>query len=180
MVKKLAKKFAKFFLGVDDESILMEKGLEVGLLFGALNILDYTLVGVTAVIVGFLRYHELSEVQIFLILWIGNMILSGTTVYAQRKTGIDMTLMEGLRRVVNAAIEKNRTKGLLLESLIITRLIIWNGPDQFILFFHERIVTRGGKAAMFVFASAIQMAVWTGLYSIGYDSFTELFKAIVR
>jgi hypothetical protein len=88
--------------------------------------------------------------------------------------------MEGLRRLINAGIEKSKVSGLIIETLIIVRLIIWDGPDRFVIFFRSRLNSQQSKVAIFVIASAIQMAIWTAIYVAGYENFSEVFKSLFR
>ena len=125
---------------------------------------------------GVLRKYNVQDSLIFVILWAGNMLVSGMVVYIGRKTRTDLTLMEGLRRLIDKTIERSKKIGLLIEAVLFIRLIIWDGADQFIIFFDKRLKSSLAKVAVFVLVSGIQMAIWTVLFIKGYESLSELFS----
>lgn len=175
-----AKIFAKIFFGIDDPKEMRKRGLTMAVAIPAIRWMDWMLMGATATLVAFLKRFSLGDVVIFFVLWTGNIILSGAVVFANDKSGVDLTAMEAVRRLTDAAIAKSKVTGIILEVLIIFRLLIWDGPDQFIIFLRGRLNSKMTKILVFVSASGFQMAIWTYLYILGYENFTELFKAIIN
>lgn len=169
------RKFISVFLGAESVEEMRKKGLTLSLAVPVIRWMDWVLMGATASFVGFLKFHAVPEWVIFLILWILNMVLSASVIFAAVKTGTDLTLMEGLRRLVDAVIGKSKTAGLMLEAVVIGRLLLWDGADQFIVFLKRRIVGVPARVAAFILVSGFQMAVWTVLYGAGYDSLSRLF-----
>ncbi|NTW89349.1 MAG: hypothetical protein HGB37_00320 [Candidatus Moranbacteria bacterium] len=176
MLKEMFRKGLLIFFGVDSPEEMKKKGLVLSAAVPAIKWVDWVLVGATATAVGFLKNQGFPEWGIFLILWVTNMALSASVVIAAEKTSLDLTLMEALRRLIDAAIEKSRVTGLMLESVVLIRLLLWDGADQFVIFLKRRIPNFRLLAVVFVMASAIQMAVWTVLYGLGYDNFSDLFR----
>ena len=163
------------FLGARHATEAKRNSLKIAVAFPVVSWLDWVLVGVAVALVGVLKEYGVADTVVFLILWLGNMLVSGSIVYIGRKTQTDLTLMEGLRRLVDKTTEKTRTTGILLEVFLFFRLLLWDGADQFIVFFDRRLKSTGAKIAVFVAASGIQMAIWTVLFIKGYESLTELF-----
>jgi hypothetical protein len=137
---------------------------------------EWALMGATASLVAMLKLYGVGDVSVFFILWIGNLVLSGAIVKFNDSTEVDITLMEGLRRLVDAAFVKSKIAGIVIEALVLIRLIIWDGASYFIIFFRSRITKRSTKILIFVAASGIQMAAWTMLYIAGYNKFSDLLK----
>ena len=167
--------FFRVFFGTEDGGEMKRKGLFLAVLFPSYYWISYLLVGLTGTFVGFLKYYEFADLTIFFILWIANMIYSGSVVFASDKSGLDFTLMEALRRFVDKGIERSKFMGYLAEIGILVYLLVWEGPDQFILFFRSRLSSMTAKVWVFVFASGFQMAVWTIVFVIGYEYFVSMF-----
>ncbi|OPY78766.1 MAG: hypothetical protein A4E65_02124 [Syntrophorhabdus sp. PtaU1.Bin153] len=174
------RRFAKIFFGAESPDEMKRKGIAMAVAIPAVRWIDWILAGLTATLVAFFKEKGLGNVLIFFILWLGNIALSGAIVFANDKTKIDLTAMEAIRRLVDAAIAKSKFTGVILEILILGRLLIWDGPDQFIIFFRFRLKNPIAKIILFILASGFQMMIWTFLYILGYENFKELFKAIFR
>jgi hypothetical protein len=86
--------------------------------------------------------------------------------------------MKGLRRLINAAIAKSWRNGIILEIMVLIRLLVWDGPACFLIFIRERLGLGGIGLAVLVLASGVQMAVWTFIYSLGYESILGAIKAL--
>lgn len=162
------KKITQTFLGAEDSVEQKKKGAMIAVLFPAYTWFHWALVGVAVSITAFLKHHAVSGLIIFLVLWIGNMIICGAVILFNDESGIDLTLMEGTRRLIDKAIQKSRFAGLLVETLIIIWLIVWDGPDMFIIFYRQKLNGKALRFLAFIAASAFQMAIWTKLYIIGY------------
>ncbi len=132
----------------------------------------------TAGFVGTMRYYGYSYLAIFLMVWGANLIISWIFVLANDKTELDFTLMEGARGAVEVLYQKSRIAGIILALAISTKIIFWNGPDSFIIFVRKSLDSRSKKIATFVGASALQMAIWVGLFTLGYESIWALVKSV--
>ncbi len=169
-------KFLKIFFGADSAEEIKKRGIVLSLAVPAFRWFDWLLVGLTQILVAFLIQLGLSYGLIFLLLWTGNIALNWSIVAINDKTKIDFTLMEGLRRLINAALEKSRLTGRILEAIILIRLIIWDGSDNVVIFFRHKLDNFYLRLATFIVVSGVQMGVWTTLYVLGYHSFSQLFK----
>jgi hypothetical protein len=163
--------------GLSDEC-LIRKGAWTATLVPSLRFLDWVLVGITASLYSLLKYYSFTDIGIWVILWILNLIVSGSVVVFNDRYKIDITLMQTLRRLVTAMFNKSQPVGLALETIIFFRLLLWDGADQFIIFFRERLSNGPVQVAVFVAASGLQMFVWTKIYSLGYEGILELLKAV--
>jgi hypothetical protein len=169
----------KIFFGVESAEEMKKRGLAIALVVPAIRWGEWALVGATATLVALLKTWGLGDITIFFILWMGNLLISGGIVKLnQALADVDVTLMEGLRRLIDAAINKSRIAGFLMEFLIVIRLIVWDGASYFIIFFHSRFNAQWKKRVAFIMASGVQMAIWTALYVAGYNSFSELFRKL--
>jgi hypothetical protein len=162
--------------GEYDDHELVRKGALTAILVPAVYLMDWLLVGATVGIYAWLRHLGLGDVGIWLTLWAGNILLSGAVVLGGDRLGVDITLMETVRRLVDASLRRSWLIGTLVEAALVGRLLIWDGPDQFIIFFRRRLPWQWLRGAVFVAASGFQMYVWGKIYSLGYDGIGNLVR----
>lgn len=167
----MIEKILVLLFGASSWQEIRERGLKMAILIPAMHWIDWLMVAATASVVLALKQAHYSTMSIFFILWVGNMILSGAIVWLNDVSRADVLLMEALRRGVNLLIQKYPYFGYLVEGLLIIRLVFWDGPDNFILFFRERLRSRLQKVGVFIFVSGLQMAVWTMIYVAGITVF---------
>ena len=122
----------------------------------------------------FLKLSGHSPGRIWLILWGANMLISAAFILGNDRLRVDITLMQGLRNLVTAALRRSRRLGLLLEALLFVRLLLWDGPCQLLIFFRPRLASKAGRLCLFTAASGLQMLVWTAIYELGFESVAEL------
>lgn len=134
----------------------------------------WLIVFATASAVAFLRKIGFSYFWIFIIFWIGNMILTGSTILVNKKTQIDFTSMEGSRNLLKETFKKSKILGFLLECWMFFITLAYSGPDQFIIFFEERISSREMKILIFILASLCYTTIWTIIFVKGADGFWDL------
>lgn len=170
------KALAKIFFGVDSYAEMKKRGFSMALIVPAIRWSEYMIMGATATLVAILKAWGLAELSIFFIIWIGNLIISASIVKFNDSTEVDVTLMESLRRLVDAAFQRSKFAGVVIEILVLIRLIIWDGAPYFIIFFRKRLEKKSTQLMLFITVSFVQMAVWTLLYSRGYDGFSDLLK----
>lgn len=173
-IKEKNVKIIKFFFGIvfgtQDVCEMKKKGAVLAFVFPVFYWLNWVTVGATFSGVSFLKHWGFSNLGVFLALWGANMLYSGSIVFLSDKSKVDFTLMEASRRLINKGIEKSQIVGYLTEGLVLFWLLIWEGPDQFILFFRSRIKTLLVKIIVFIVASGIQMAIWSRIYIFGYNT----------
>ncbi len=170
------KTLARIFFGVESFAEMKKRGFSMMLMVPAIRWGEWALLGITGSVVVSLKAAGVGNIAIFFILWIGNLVIEAAMVKFNDSTTIDITLMEGLRRLVDAAFKKSAVAGIVIEILVVIRLLVWDGSAYFIIFFRNRLPNKFMKISTFILAAGFQMAVWTGLYVLGFESFTELVK----
>lgn len=116
--------------GARSDEELIRKGVLTAALVPSLRLLDWVLVGIAVSLYSLLKYYALTDIKIWIILWILNLIISGSVVIFNDRYKIDITLMQALRRLVTAMINKSRPAGFALETFIFFRLLLWDGGDR--------------------------------------------------
>lgn len=163
---------------IEQQKLRSRNMVQTALLAPSLYAIEWGLVGGATVIVSFLKYHGLSETTIWLILWGLNLLFSGAVVVFNDRFRIDITLMEALRKLTNAASRKSRLAGYFLELAVFIRLLLWDGPCQLLIYFRERIPSSSLRGCFFVGADGFQMFIWVKLYILGYESVGDLLRVI--
>lgn len=130
----------------------------------------------TATIVSSLKYLEWTEPSIFLLLWILNMGFCFSEFFIYDKTQIDFTLVAGYRRMVDAVWILTKPGGTILEFICAVKLLFWDSVTLLLIFMEKRIDRFILRSIVFVLGSFAQMALWTWLFSIGYDGLMPLAK----
>jgi len=147
--------------------------LRTGLLLAALvpsfYFVEWLLVAGSATLFAWLHYRGIPTGTIWLLLWGGNLILSTGFILCNDRLRVDLTLMQTLRRLTDAAIHRSRWPGLLLEAAVCLRLLLWDGPCQLLIFLRRRLPARWARIVLLLTASALQMWLWATLYALGYD-----------
>jgi len=150
------------------------KRLATVVLVPSFYFIEWLLVAATASVFVLLRQYGLSDREIWLLFWVANLAISGALVVGNDRLGIDITLMQTLRKLVAAATSRAKWVGLPLEAAVFIRLLIWDGPCQLLIFFRERLPSRTVRVCFFVAASGLQMFVWANIYALGYEGFLQL------
>lgn len=167
------------FMGIEDRSVLVR---QTGILAVAALLyrqLDWILVALTASLVAILKYHHVSHLNIFLLLWMGNLLLSWGVIVCSQKVQVDFTLSNGWRRLVNRAAGRSRSLGWALEAGFIMGISLWAGAGPLYIFLREKIPSRSFLVFLLFAVSGIQMALWAGFFVLGYDSLSSLLAAVL-
>lgn len=135
---------------------------------------EWLLVAATASIYSWLRHIDCPQLGIWLLFWVGNLLLSAIFIACNDLLRIDMTLMQGLRRLTDLTRRRSAWFGLLLELGILIRLLIWDGPCQLLIYCRARLPSPTLQLVTLILSSGIQMFVWTKLYALGYDGIGDL------
>lgn len=153
----------------------LRAGLLLATLVPSFYLAEWLLVAASATLFAWLRYQGFSTGQIWLLLWLGNLALSGFFVLCNDRLRVDITLMQGLRALTEAASRRAPRLGLALELAICVRLLFWDGPCQLLIFCRRRLPSPPGQLILLVTASGLQMLVWAKLYAWGYAGVGDLF-----
>lgn len=151
------------------------KNLLFATLVPSFYLTEWALVAITASAFTWLRLHDFTDQQIWLLFWGANLCISAGFILCNDLLQVDLTLMQGLRKLTERAARRSKWVGIPLEMIIFVRLLLWDGPCQLLIFFRRRIPSPPAQALFFLATSGIQMFVWAKLYTLGYDSVSELF-----
>lgn len=181
---KKIKHLLRVFLGTSEEENLVKKGFVTGAGAGIYWLFDYLLVPITTGVVALLLFLGLNWIEIFLLLWLGNIFLSWAIIRASDSLKIDFTLFAGYSRLLPAFSVKRsiyRVLAAILTAPVLMLIIIWQGAAPVIIFLKEhRHLSKWLTALLLIAVSAVQMAVWTKLYILGLDSLSDLAKYYLK
>ncbi|MGA9396238.1 MAG: hypothetical protein WCA83_14470 [Azonexus sp.] len=133
---------------------------------------DYWVAILLATMVAFMKYRGHDYWSIFLATWAYDFVAAVAFYLVQIKSGQDITLGEALRRSADIIHGENRIAGYLTFLLVSVKAIIWEGPEQIVIFFRLAGVTR--IMVSLVALSLIQGLFGAWLYSTGYDGVAAL------
>lgn len=140
------------------------------------TILEYWVAIACAGMIGFMKYYNWPFLQIFFAVWVIDFVLAIIVLVASEKSGQDITLGESFRRAANVVHSKSRIVGYFTFVLLIANAIIWEGPVQIVIIFKKEFGSETNKIVALIFLTILQAAFWTYIYSLGYDSLSELIK----
>lgn len=153
---------------------LWRQGLGLALLVPSFYLAEWLLAAGTVTIYSLLKFKGIGSLYVWLLFWGANMLVSAGFILCNDRLRVDITLMQSLRNLVAAALRRSRCLGVLLETLLFLRLLIWDGPCQLLIFFRPRLSSRISRCGLFMTASGLQMLVWIHIFDLGYESVSEL------
>lgn len=168
------------FFGISEKDGLVEGGVRVGeTIVGRIIyvLIDYWVAIACAGFVGFLNYLGWDFRLIVLATWIFDFIVAAGFMFVSEKTGKDITLGKSLRRAVNVVYSSNKLVGYLSIAWINTKAIVWDGPEQVVIFFKKELGTVSRMVVLLAILTFFQGVFWAWVYSLGYESVSELLKS---
>lgn len=135
---------------------------------------EWLLLAVSATLFGWLKLQGLSTTEIWLAFWAGNLALACFFIRCNDRLGVDITLMQALRRWTEFSGNRTPWVGGLLEGAICVRLLLWEGPCQLLIYLRRRLTSRAAQLALLVAASGLQMFIWVQVYTLGCGGITDL------
>jgi len=168
----------RIFLGNIDSKEIPKKGSITAIGGVIYYFAEYLLMVIAAAIVGFLRYYEWSVLEIFLILWPGNILVSYLIVRANDGSGVDFTFFQGYSRLTMQLPWENmalKILGIIAAIPIVGFTIFWQGAGPMVIFLKTRGHFKKEILGIILLAvSGLQMGIWTWLYVLGYESISDL------
>jgi MFS family permease len=137
---------------------------------------DYWLSILSAGLVGVLNYWGMSFWNVALITWLFDFIVAALFLLISERSGHDITLGESFRRAVDAIRANSQLAGLFLFGYLVIKAIIWDGPEQIVVFFRKEIGTMTRMTMMLVVLTFFQGIFWAWAYGLGYESVSTLIK----
>jgi hypothetical protein len=165
------------FFNIKEEENAAEKGKKVAGTVArriAYAVADYWLVALSAVLIVAMKTLGYEFLYLFLAMWAFDIIVAATFVAIWQRTGNDLTLGEDYRRAADVIYQKSRIVGILSFLAVIVKASFWDGPEHIVIFFRKEIGTEARMALALVVLTAIQSILWTAVYSLGYESISEL------
>jgi len=158
-------------------------GLLMATLVPSFYLAEWLLVAATASSFTWFRLRGYSNEQIWLLFWAANLLISVLFITCNDLLRVDITLMQGLRKLTDATHRRSIWFGILLELAVFIRLLLWDGPCQLLIYWRARLPSTPRQIIFLIVASGIQMLVWAQIYALGYDGIGELLsdlKGITR
>jgi len=168
-MKKIASKIIDAFFGIEEYQDLKKKGIVTGFSFSALFGAEWMMFLLTQALVTFLMKIRWVEMEIFFLLWIGNIIVASIIVTVNSKTDSDPTLMEGSRRLADLAFKKSIIGGCIMELVYFIGLVVWAETSSFYIFFKKRLGPFPMRAIVFIAVAGVKMYIWMKVYLLGTD-----------
>jgi len=150
------------------------RGLLLAALVPSFYLAEWLLVAATASCFTYFRIQGYSNEQIWLLFWVANLLISSAFLTCNDLLGVDITLMQGLRKLTDATLRRSIWFGILLELVVFIRLLLWDGPCQLLIYWRSRLPSTPSQIVFLIVASGIQMFVWAKIYTLGYNGIGEL------
>lgn len=177
-------KVIKAFFGIRDEDSSLQTSKKVaGTVFNRIlySLADYWLVAVSAVfIITMDKQFDPGLFGLFLLMWAFDMVIASAFVIIWKRTGIDVTLGESYRRAADAIYSGSRRAGQLAILSVVVKATFWDGPEHIVIFFNKEIKTGARIVLALTVLTALQAAIWTPVFVLGFDSVAELFNHVTN
>lgn len=173
---------AKAFFDIRDHDTTMSGSIKVGetaLRRVIYTLADYWLMALSA---AFIIYMDVGmgygAFALFLLMWAFDLVVANCFVVIWKRTGEDVTLGESYRRAANAIHESNKIAGYLAFLGVVVKASFWDGPEHIVIFFHKEIKTEFRMLLALLCLTAIQAAIWTPIYVLGFETLSELWDYV--
>ncbi len=169
---------SKAFFSIHEDDTVVTGGVKVGqtvLRRIVYSVADYWLMAFSAVFIIFMdKQMEYDALGLFLLMWAFDIVVANAFVAIWKRTGEDITLGESYRRAADVIHESHRLAGYLAFLGVILKASFWDGPEHIVIFFHKEIKTEFRMLVVLLLLTAIQAAIWTPIYVLGFETLTEL------
>ena len=120
-----------------------------------------------------------GPVGLFLLMWAFDIIIAFAFVILWKWTGKDVTLGEGYRRAADTIYHGSRIAGYFAFASVVLKAAFWDGPEHIVIFFHKEIRTMIRMGFVLLVLTAIQAAIWTPIYVLGFETIPELYHYLL-
>lgn len=139
-------------------------------------IADYWLMAASAVFIVVMdKQFGYNWLGLFLLMWAFDLLVTNVFIVIWKRTGEDVTLGESYRRAVDTIHDGSKIAGYAAFTSVIVKACFWDGPEHIVIFFNKEIRTEVRMQAIILVLTAVQAAIWTPIYVLGFDSVTQLF-----
>ncbi|MDO9231120.1 MAG: hypothetical protein Q7U36_01410 [bacterium] len=139
---------------------------------------DYWFSIACAALVGLLNFWGLSFWKVVFITWVFDFTIAFGFMTISEKSGQDITLGESFRRAAEAIKANSKIMGHFAFVYLNIKAIIWDGPEQVVIFFKKEIGGTKKMTLILVGLTFIQGFFWAWVYSLGYENVSELIRNI--
>lgn len=137
---------------------------------------DYWTILLCASLVSTMKYWGWPFWQIAIAIWAVDFAFAMFFMVLSEKSGHDITLGESFRRAADVIHSSNQMIGILTFVGLNVKAVIWDGPEQVVIFFKKEIGGMGRMSAILVVLTLVQGIFWAWVYGLGYESVTEIIK----
>jgi hypothetical protein len=113
---------------------------------------------------------------LFMMMWGFDIVVAAAFVVVWKRTGHDVTLGESYRRAADVIHAESRLAGVLAIVGVCIKATFWDGPEHIVIFFNKEIRTEARMALILLGLTAVQAAIWTPVFILGFETATELFE----
>lgn len=189
-VKGMAASFAAFsarvskaFFAIEEADTTMTSGIKVGktaIRRVVYSVADYWLSFLSAAFIIMMdRQFGYDALGLFLLMWAFDLIIANTYVAVWQRTGEDVTLGESYRRAADVMYHDSKIVGYLAFLGVIVKASFWDGPEHIVIFFNKEIKTNFKMFLALLGLTALQAAIWTPIYVLGFDTITQLIDYLI-
>lgn len=172
-----SKEVSRAFFNIQEEDGAADGGKKVAKTVArrvAYGLADYWLAGASAALMVGMKAFGYDFLSLFLAMWGFDIAIACAFIAFWQRTGNDPTLGEDYRRAVDVMHAKSRRVGRAAIVLVCAKACVWDGPEHIVIFFRKEIKTEARMASILFILTALQAVIWAAVYSLGYDSISEL------
>ncbi len=140
---------------------------------------DYWLMALSAVfIIAVDKLVGRDWFLLFISMWVFDLAVAYLFVLTWKRTGEDVTLGESFRHAVDAVRTKSIAAARVAIGLVCLKATFWDGPEHIVIFFSKELGRDTLILLTLLALTAVQAAIWTPLYILGFDSIVDFSKYI--
>jgi len=168
----------RIFLGSNKPEEMKVRAKRLAVFVPAFRIFEWSMVFAGGAITIALKEFGLGNLTIFLLLWSAYVFQAKIEIFANDKFNQDdITLMEGLRRWIDACFGISVILGILAEALAFLRVAIWDGAGCMAILYRPLLLhSKVLRIFLLIIFAGIHMLIWFQLYLLGYSSIFSLLK----
>lgn len=167
------------FFGIHKDDDATDAGIKVVHTFLrriAYGIADYWLMALSAAFIIVMdRQFGYGPAGLFLLMWAFDLAVANAFIVIWKRTGEDVTLGVSYRRAVDVLGNDSPLAKNLAFIGVIVKATFWDGPEHIVIFFNKEIKTELRMFAILLALTAIQAAIWTPIYVLGFDTGAQLY-----
>ena len=174
----------KSFFDVRDKDSHFEMGAKVtltGVRRLVYSVTDYWLMIVSASFVILMdQQFGYGPLGLFLLMWAFDIIVANVFIVIWKRTGEDLTLGEAYRRAADTIRNESKFAGYITFVGVVIKASFWDGPEHIVIFFNKEIKSEIRMLFILLILTAIQAAIWTPIYVLGFETASELYKYLLN